>query len=67
MLAVLEALEVLEVLEEWVASEVPAVLENPGARVESAGPTGQRSGNTTRSTAAGRLMEIDPQPTDSAV
>jgi len=36
-------------------------------RAEWAAATGQRSGNTTRSTVAERLMEIDPLPTGSAV
>jgi len=50
-------------LEEWVASEAGVVL---GVRVESAGATGHRSGSTTRSTVAERLMEIGPRPIGSA-
>ena len=51
-------LEELAVLEELVASVV---------RAESAGATGHRSGNTTRSIVAERRMEIEARPTSSAV
>jgi len=46
-----------------VELEVLAELEVP---VES-GATGHRSGSTTRSTAAERLMEIELRPTGSVV
>jgi hypothetical protein len=65
--AVLEVLAEPVVSGELVASEVPAVLESPVVRAELAGATGRRSGSTTRSIAAERPMEIDPQPTGSAV
>ena len=53
-------------LEELVASEARVVLGAPVAEAESAGATGHRSGSTTRSTVAERLMEIGPRPTGSA-
>jgi hypothetical protein len=74
--AVLEALGVLAewvglvewaALEELVAPEARVVLGSRVVRAASAGPTGQHSGSTTRSTAAQRLMEIDPRPTSSEV
>ena len=59
-------LEELEALAESVAPDARVVSGDPVVRAESAGATGQRSGSTTPSTAAERLMEIEPLPIDSA-
>ena len=64
-MVLVESVELVELVElvGLVELEVLAELEVP---VES-GATGHRSGSTTRSTAAERLMEIELRPTGSVV
>jgi hypothetical protein len=58
--------EVLDAQVVRAESVVLEALEVPVVRVESAEATSQRSGNTTRSTVAERLMEIEAPQTGSA-